>query len=596
MKKYFNFDLFKIIFSLFFLLLSFCFSNSIVLGVCYFLSYVMISYEMYLEMFQHFRKRDFFNEEFLMIIATLGAFFIGSYLEGVMVILLYQIGEYLSDLAVFKSKKSIMDLLSLKVSEVRLENGEVISSSDIHVGDRFLVRVGEVIPVDGKVVSGSSFVDTKSLTGEALPRKVEPDSVVLSGFINSHSVLVVEATCDYQNSTSQKILDMIENSCDKKSRYEDFMTKFSRIYTPCVVFISFFIVFIPTLLGYDFHEWLYKGLVFIVTSCPCALVISVPLGYFCGIGKASLNGILVKGAKELELLSRVDTIVLDKTGTLTEGVMKIKKISTSMDEDKFLQIVASAEEGSLHPIASVLSLSNKKLLKVTQYEEFPGMGISCLVKGQEVLVGNEKLLSSFGIEFSKENGVDTIIYVAIDKKYVGFIELGDEIKKESYSLKDLGRRLVILSGDNSNMVSQVAKKLGISSYYGDLLPMDKVALVKDYKKDGFVLFVGDGINDAPVLMEADIGVSLGKIGSDVSLDASEIVLMDDDLSKLKMAIDISTLTNRRVRESVFFAFFVKIVVLVLGVLGYSSILMAVFADVGVTLLVIIYVLSIFLYQ
>ena len=600
MKKYLNEDLIKIIISIILIIISFLFNNNLRL-ILLLLSYIIISYEMYIESFKDIIKGEIFNENFLMIIATIGAFYIGSTLESVLVILLFQIGEYLSDLAVNKSKESITSLMSLKIKEISIVlNNEVksISPEKVAINDIIIIKNGEMIPVDGVIIEGNTHLDTSSLTGESKLLKAKEGDKVLSGFINKDNVIKIKATTNYKNSTTQRIIEMIEKSEDKKSNYESFIRKFSKVYTPIIVVLAVLITLIPTILGYNIHEWLYRSLIFIVTSCPCALVISVPLGYFCGIGRTSKEGVVVKGAKELENLKEIDYLILDKTGTITEGVFEVTKIDTKMKKEEFLKLVASAEVHSNHPIAKAIKDKyNDELLDVTNYKEIPGKGIRCKINNKDILVGNNKLLEENNIIFTPSPDIGTIIYLAEGKNYKGYLVISDKIKESSKNIKSLNeiinKEIIVLSGDNNNIVKDVCNKIGIKKYFGELLPLDKVAKVEDFKKDGKVLFVGDGINDAPVIKMSDVGVSVGGIGSDVTIEASDVVLMSEDITKIGQAIKISKLTSRKVTTAIIFALVIKFSVLLMAILGISTILLAVFADVGVTLLAILYVLTIF---
>ena len=600
MKKYLNEDLIKIIISIILIIISFLFKNNLRL-ILLLLSYIIISYEMYIESFKDIIKGEIFNENFLMIIATIGAFYIGSTLESVLVILLFQIGEYLSDLAVNKSKESITSLMSLKIKEISIVlNNEVksISPEKVAINDIIIIKNGEMIPVDGVIIEGNTHLDTSSLTGESKLLKAKEGDKVLSGFINKDNVIKIKATTNYKNSTTQRIIEMIEKSEDKKSNYESFIRKFSKVYTPIIVVLAVLITLIPTILGYNIHEWLYRSLIFIVTSCPCALVISVPLGYFCGIGRTSKEGVVVKGAKELENLKEIDYLILDKTGTITEGVFEVTKIDTKLKKEEFLKLVASAEVHSNHPIAKAIKDKyNDELLDVTNYKEIPGKGIRCKINNKDILVGNNKLLEENNIIFTPSPDIGTIIYLAEGKNYKGYLVISDKIKESSKNIKSLNeiinKEIIVLSGDNNNIVKDVCNKIGIKKYFGELLPLDKVAKVEDFKKDGKVLFVGDGINDAPVIKMSDVGVSVGGIGSDVTIEASDVVLMSEDITKIGQAIKISKLTSRKVTTAIIFALVIKFSVLLMAILGISTILLAVFADVGVTLLAILYVLTIF---
>ena len=598
MKKYINKDLVKIIISFILFIISFFFSSETIKLILIVVGYIIVAYEMYIEAFNDFKEGEIFNEELLMILATLGAFYIHSYEEALMVILLFQLGEYLENLAVNKSKASITKLMDLRVDTVNIEDKGKVKLEEAKVGDIFIVKAGEKVPLDGVVVDGETYIDTSSLTGESVPRKVAKDENILSGCINKESLIKVQATTTSKDSTVQKIINLIENSNEKKSETETFIRKFAKIYTPIIVVSAFLLVLIPTLMGYNFNDWLYRALVFLVTSCPCALVISVPLGFYSGIGKASKEGILIKGSSELEKLLNIDYLLLDKTGTITEGVFEVTEINTEMDEDKFLNIVASVEENSNHPIATAIKNKNKeKLLEVKNHKEITGKGLSCTINNKEILVGNDKLLNENSISFDKVNKAGTVVYLSINNEYKGYLLVSDKIKETSKSLSEvkevIKQEIIILSGDSKNIVESVSKEVGADKYYGELLPEDKVEYVEKYKKQGKVMFVGDGVNDAPVIKMSDVGVSMGGIGSDAAIEASDIVLMRDDLSKIKTAVNIAKVTDRKVKESIIFALVVKAIVLLLGIFGLSTIILAVFADVGVTLLVILNVITIF---
>lgn len=601
MKKFINEELIKILLSIVLLVISFFISNENIKLILLVLSYIIISFEMYIKLIKNIKSFEIFDETFLMIIATIGAFFISSYLEAVMVMLLYQIGEYLSELTVSKSKDSIIALMDLRVDMALLDNDgspKEVRIEKVKIGDIFIVKPGEKIPLDGIVVKGESYLDTSSLTGESVPKHVKENDEVLSGCIDKDGILRIQATKTSKNSTAQKIVELLESYNTNKSNEEKFISKFASKYTKIVVLSTVLVVLIPTLLGGDFKEWLYKALVFLVTSCPCALVISVPLGYICGIGKASQRGVIIKGSKELEDLSNIDYLMLDKTGTITEGVFKINKIETTLKEEELLKIVASAENNSIHPIADAIKQEyNDKLYEVNDYKEISGQGITCVINKQKVLIGNEKLLKSNNVEFTETTEVGTIIYIAIDNKYVGYILISDKIRKENKDLsilkKCIKKDIIILSGDNENIVKDVAKKVKIDKYYAELLPKDKVKYINEYKEKGTVMFIGDGINDAPVIKKATVGVSMGNIGSDAAIEASDVVLMKDNLMKIKEVINISKFTKKKITQNIIFALGVKFLVLILSLFGLSTILMATFADVGVTLLSILNVLIIF---
>ena len=601
MKKYLNEDLIKIIISIILLISSVFIHNENIKLIVLIISYMVISINMYIKLIKNIKEFEIFDETFLMIIATIGAFFISSYVEAVMVMLLYQIGEYLSELTVSKSKDSIISLMDLRVDMALLDNNgspKEVQIEKVKLGDIFIVKPGEKIPLDGIVVKGNSYIDTSSLTGESVPKRVRENDEVLSGCINKDGILRIKATKTSKNSTAQKIIELLESYNTNKSNEEKFISKFASKYTKVVVLSTILVVLIPTLLGANFNEWLYKALVFLVTSCPCALVISVPLAYICGIGKASREGVIIKGSKELENLSNIDYLMLDKTGTITEGIFKVNKIETIIKEEELLKIVASAEANSIHPIANAIKEEyNDKLYEVTDYKEISGQGISCIINNQKVLIGNEKLLKNNNIEFNKTTDIGTIIYISIDNKYIGHIVISDKIRKENKDLsilkKCIKKDIIILSGDNENIVKDVAKKVKIDKYYAGLLPKDKVKYVNEYKEKGTVMFIGDGINDAPVIKKSTVGVSMGNVGSDAAIEASDVVLMKDNLMKIKEVINISKFTKKKIKQNIVLALGVKFTVLILSLFGLSTILMATFADVGVTLLSILNVLIIF---
>lgn len=564
--------------------------------ICYLLSYIIISYDRYIESFQNIKKKEFFDENLLMILATLGAFYLKSYQEGILVILLFQIGEFLSERAISKSKKSITELMDLRVEEIELKEKTKIPVEQAKVGDQFLVRPGDRIPLDGVVVEGSSYLDTSAITGESEPVFVSVGERIVSGCLNTSSTLLIEAQETYKTSTAQRIMELLEQEEDRKSKTETWIHRFAKVYTPLVLILGLLLFVIPTIMGGEVEVWFYRMLIFIVSSCPCALVISVPLGYFCGIGRASKSGILIKGSKELEDLSKIKMILLDKTGTLTDGVMKVGKVSSKRKKKDFLQLVASCEENSTHPIAQAVKKENKApLRKVTNYEEFPGKGISCTIGKEKILVGNAKWMEENKIELPEIEMSHTIIYVGVNQEYEGYIEIMDSIKESSYQIKNQ-KNIVIVSGDKKKVVEMVAKELGIEDYYGELDPEGKEKVVEEYQAKGKVMFVGDGLNDALPLSKADIGVSLANIGTDAALEASDVVLMNNDISKILDAISLSKYTHRKVMQSICFALIVKAIVLFLGIFGLSTMLMAIFADVGVTLISIINVLLIFTYQ
>lgn len=594
-----NEDLIRIIISIVLLVLGMIFNENIYLLV---ISYVFISKEVYFNAFKNIREGKIFDENFLMIIATLGAFYIGEYPEAVLVMLLFSIGEYLSDLAVDNSKKAIVELMDLRSDKINLKNVGITDVSNAKIGDIFVVAPGEKVALDGIVIKGESHLDTSSLTGEAVPRAVYKNSDVLSGTINLEGVLEVKATKTFETSTASKIIEILEKSEEKKTKTEKFITKFSKVYTPIVVILAVFIVIIPTILGGNFNTWLYRALEMLVISCPCALVISVPLGYFSGIGKCSKEGILVKGSNILDDLVNVNTIIFDKTGTITEGVFEVTKIvSKNKKDDELLILAAAAESNSNHPIATSIKKAYGKEIKskITNVKEISGAGISCTIDKDNVLVGNKRFLEDNKIDIEENKELGTIVYVAKNKKLLGFIVISDKIKTNAKKSLDKLRsdgisNLVMLSGDDEEVVNIISKKLNLDKAYGNLLPQDKVNILEEYKKYNKTAFVGDGINDAPVIKLADVGIAMGGIGSDATIEASDIVLMKDDLSRLADAIKISKITKKIVMSNIIFAIMFKVIMLILAILGITPIWLAVFADVGVTIISVLNSLRIFI--
>lgn len=601
MLKRLNKDFIKIIASILLFIISLILNkpyNIIILLFCY----LLISFNIYKKAYTDLKEKDIFNENLLMIIATITSFIIKNYEEAVMVMLLFEIGEYLSDLAVDNSKKQITKLLDLRVDKANIlinEIAKTVAIKNVKIGDTLIVKPGEKIPLDGIVIDGKSTIDTKALTGESIPKVVTKKDQVLSGTINIDSPLKIKATTNYKTSTASKIIDMIENSNDKKTDTEKFIRKFSRIYTPTIVFLAIIITIVPTILGYDFNTWLYKALVFLVTSCPCAIVISTPLGYFCGIGRASKEGIVVKGSKELEKLSKNTYLLLDKTGTITEGVFEVVEINAKhRNEKELLNLVVNIEKNSIHPIATAIKnyYQPTSLEKVENYKEISGKGISATIHNQKILIGNKELMTNNNITVDELDTNKTVVFIAVDSKYEGYIVISDKIKESSKELyKLVGNQIkdiIVLSGDNQKAVADVCKQLKIKTYYSNLLPLDKVKIIKEYQQKSSTIFVGDGINDALVLKTADIGISMGQIGSDAAIEASDIIIMHDDLSKIKKVINISKLTNRKIIQNIVFALIIKFLVLLLSLLGLGTIWLAVFADVGVTLISILSVVTI----
>ena len=588
MKLELNEELYKIFISTILFIIAIIFK----INILFIFAYIIISYELFIEAI---KEKELFNEATLMIIATIGAIFINEYQEAVIVMILFQLGEYLSDLAVNNSKKSIIELMDLRSDIVTLEDNTQIDIDDCKIGTKFVVKPGEKIPLDGIVIEGSSTLDTKSLTGESKPLIVKKNSEVLSGSINLDSILIIKSTKTSKTSTAARIIDIIENSNENKTKTEKFITRFSKVYTPIVCVLAILLVIIPTLLGEDFSTWLYRSLNFLVISCPCALVISIPLGFFCGIGRASHEGILIKGSNELDHLSSIKALVFDKTGTITHGNFDVDLIcNKGINKEELLEIAAYAEYYSNHPIAkSILKKYNKRIDKkrISDYIEVSGKGIKVKIDNNLYLVGNEKLLKNIDIDIHNDE-IGTTVYIAREQTYLGHIVITDTIKKEAYKLVDNLEKLninkvIMLSGDNIDIVSKVGKEIKIKEYYGNLLPQDKVDKINEIKKDFTTAFVGDGINDAPVIKLSDIGIAMGGIGSDATIEASDIVLLKDDLNNIPKAIKISKLTKRIIKFNIIFAITFKIFILLLAAIGYTSIWLSVLSDVGVTILSIL---------
>lgn len=585
--------------------LIFDFTKNVEIAV-FLLSYIIIGGEILIRALKNILKGQVFDENFLMTIATIGAFIIGEFPEGVAVMLFYQVGELFQDIAVERSRKSISDLMDIRPDYANIKiNGELkkVSPEEVKIGDIIVVKPGEKIPLDGKVTEGNSMVDTSSLTGESVPREVESGNEVLSGFINNNGVLTIEVTKEFGDSTVSKILDLVQNASSKKAQTEKFITKFARYYTPIVVFTALFIAIIPplTINGASFSDWVYRALVFLVISCPCALVISIPLGFFGGIGGSSKHGILVKGSNYLEALNNVETVVFDKTGTLTKGVFNVTKISpqNGYTKDSIIEYAAYAESFSNHPIAnSILKYYEKEVdkNKIDNYEEITGYGIKIKLEGVEVLAGNNKLMDKENISYDKVDSIGTIVYVSVNKLYAGCIVISDELKDDSLNaikaLKNMGvKKTVMLTGDLKAVGERVGRDLNIDEVYTELLPTEKVEKLEAIKSQmsakGNLVFVGDGINDAPVLARADIGIAMGGLGSDAAIEAADIVIMTDEPSKIAEAIKIAKRTNKIVWQNIVFAIGVKVIVLLLGAMGIANMWEAVFADVGVAVLAIL---------
>lgn len=595
----------KIIISSIIVVISLLIPLNIIKTILFIVAYLIVGYPIIKKAATNIFHGEVFDENFLMTIATIGAFLTGEYLEGVLVMLLYQVGELFQSYAVASSRKSITELMDIRPDYANLKDGEKykkVSPEEVNIGDIILVKPGEKVPLDGIVIEGNSYLDTVALTGESVPRKVNKDDEILSGCINKTSVLTVKVTKEFSQSTASKILDLVENASNKKSKSEDFITKFARYYTPIVVISALLLALIPPIIFKDltFIACIKRAMTFLVISCPCALVISVPLSFFGGIGGASKNGILIKGSNYLENLSKTKVIVFDKTGTLTKGTFNVTKVNPiDITEEELLKIVATAESYSPHPIAeSIKRAYNKKInpKEIKKYEELSGLGIHVKTASKDIYIGNKKLMQTLKIKVTTPD-IGTTLHVAIDNKYIGNIIIADEVKLEAAtSLSKLKKennisKLVMLTGDNKKIAEQVSKQIKLDEYYANLLPEDKVKkieeIINSQPENAKVAFVGDGINDAPVLTRSDIGISMGALGSDAAIEASDIVIMDDDLEKLNTAITISQKTLKIVKENIYFALTIKILFLILGALGLSNMMMAVFADVGVSIIAIL---------
>lgn len=580
-------------------------SNVWINNILYIISYLIVGYDIVLKAIRNVFRGKVFDENFLMTVATIGAFGVGEFPEAVAVMLFYQVGELFQSFAVDRSRKSISNLMDIRpdfANLVKEDSIEKVDPDEVSIGDIILIRPGEKIPLDGVVVEGNSMIDTKALTGESVPREVNVGDDILSGCINVNGLLKVEVTKEFEESTVSKILELVENASSKKSKSENFITKFAKYYTPIVVIIAVVLAVIPPIIipGASFSDWLYRALSFLVVSCPCALVISIPLSFFGGIGGASKIGILIKGSNYLEGLAKSEIIVFDKTGTLTEGVFEVQKIeAVGITEEKLIRYAALAESFSNHPIAqSVKKAYGKKIDSklVTSTNELTGLGIESIIEDRDVIIGNEKLMISKNIDYNKCKDIGTVLYVAIDQKYCGYILISDRIKEDSKAaIKQLKNsnvsQTVMLTGDKKDVGEFVANEIGLDKVYTDLLPDGKVEKVEELMKQksekGKLVFVGDGINDAPVLALSDIGIAMGGLGSDAAIEAADVVIMTDEPSKISKAISLSKKTLRIVKENIFFAIFVKIVVLVLCALGVSTMWEAVFADVGVSIIAIL---------
>ncbi len=581
------------------------FENDLINKGLYIIAYLIVGLEIVWKAIKNIFRGKVFDEHFLMAVATIGAFAIGEFPEAVAVMLFYQVGELFQDYAVDKSRKSITNLMDIRPDIAfvkRNGNIEKVSPEDVKIGENIVVKPGEKIPLDGIVVDGNSMVDTSALTGESLPREVNVGDKVLSGCINKNGLLTIKVEKEFGESTVSKILDLVENASSKKTKSENFITKFAKYYTPIVVIIAVLLAVIPPFLlnmG-EFRDWLYRALTFLVVSCPCALVISIPLGFFGGIGGASKIGVLVKGSNYLEALASTEIVVFDKTGTLTEGVFEVQKVEpVGISQEELLKYATYAESNSNHPISVSLRNAYGKEIeqsKILYAEELAGRGVSSNVEGRGILIGNDKLMKEKNISYTPCNEIGTILYVAIDNKYAGYILISDKIKPDSFkAIKTLKanniKETVMLTGDKKEVGEKVAEDLGLDKVYTELLPDGKVEKVEELMKDkserGKLVFVGDGINDAPVLAISDIGIAMGGLGSDAAIEAADIVIMTDEPSKIGTAIKISKKTMRIVKQNIIFAIAVKVLVLILTAFGVSTMWEAVFADVGVSVLAII---------
>ena len=599
MKKMF----WRLIVSGIFFILGMIISSSSIKLIMFAISYILAGGDVVKRAIYNIKEGEVFDEHFLMSVASIGAFLIGEAPEGVAVMLFYQVGEMFQDYAVGKSRESIASLMDIRPDYANVKVGDELvktSPEDVEVGDIILVKAGEKVPLDGIVIEGSSMIDTSALTGESLPRDVGEGSELLSGCINLNGVITAKVTKEYSESTVSKILDLVENASSKKSKPERFITKFARVYTPIVVLIALILAIVPPLItNSTFNQWIYRSLAFLVVACPCALVISVPLSFFGGIGGASRKGILVKGGNYLEGMAKTEIVVLDKTGTLTKGIFKVQKIVTDSSPDELLKLAAYAENYSNHPISASLKAAYKKEIDsslISNVEEIPGHGVVALVDGINVLVGNDKLMNKYNIQYNNNIEDGTVVHVAIDGKYAGYILISDEIKEDSHmAIKGLKEqninKIVMLTGDSQTAGKNIAEELGISKYYTQLLPGDKVEkleeLISKKSERATLLFVGDGINDAPVLARADVGVAMGGLGSDAAIEAADVVIMNDEPSKLIQAIKISQKTLKIANQNIVFAISVKVLILILSSIGLASLWAAVFADVGVTFIAVL---------
>ena len=572
-------------------------------------AYILSGYEVLVKSIKNIFRGEVFDENFLMSIATLGAFAISKPGEAAAVMIFYNVGELFEDYAVGKSKKSIIQLMNIKPKIANLKKGneiKVVEPEELKVGDIIVVKAGEKIPVDGVIVNGETTINTSALTGESVPRKVKVDDEVLAGCINESDVIEVKVTKEFKDTAINEIIELVKNSNKAKSKTELFITKFAKVYTPIVVLLALILAFVPPIfVGFqNLGEWVKRALVFLVTSCPCAIVLSVPLGYFAGIGKAGKEGVLIKGSNYLDILTKANTMVLDKTGTITKGNFEVSKIilAEEIKEEELLEIAAVAESMSNHPIAkSILNRVNKKVNQeeIEEYKEIAGMGIKAKYHGEEIVAGNAKLLEKEEIKYYPCNEIDAIVYVAKNKKYLGAIVISDTIKPDSKEAiegfkKNGISKICMLTGDNKEIAENIAKQVGIEEVHCNLLPGEKVKELQKLKNEqNIIIAIGDGINDSPILAEADIGASMGLNGQDLAIETSDIVIMDGKLSSFNKAIKVSKRTKKIIMQNIYFALGIKVIVLVLGAFGISTMWEAVFADVGVTFITVLNSLRVF---
>lgn len=597
MNKALKKDIQKILISVIFVIASYLVSNAELKTVFLIFAYLVVGVEILIKAYKSLINGGFLDENFLMGIASIGAFFIGEQIEAVAVILFYKIGVAFEDYSINRSRKSIKEAMSIAPDYANLKTSDgskKVDPNDVKLGDIIVIKPGEKVPLDGIIIKGNSTLDTSALTGESLPLEVGKDTQILSGSVNINGLLEVKVTSEFETSTVSKILELVEDATSKKSSQEKFITKFAKIYTPIVVGLALIIAFVVPMFVGDFKEWIYKALIFLVVSCPCALVVSVPLSFFGGIGGASKKGILVKGSNYLQILAKVKSFVFDKTGTLTKGEFALKNIvnESFISKDEILKLAAYAQAYSTHPIGiSIVKAYNKKIdeTSITKLEEVPGNGINATIFGKNIKIGSKKFLSEFELPNLKE----TASFIAVDGKFAGYLTFEDELRNDSFELikwlKDNNIKTAMLTGDRLEVALNINEKLKIDEVYAELLPADKLTnlekIINENSKNGTVAYIGDGINDAPVLARADVGISM--LGTDAAMEASDIVLMDNKISKIKTAIKISKKTINIAYQNIVFAIGVKVLVMVLAIFGFANIWMAIFADVGVTILAIL---------